>query len=202
MRSAWLRARLLSTALGRRGGTTHASPGPRRDPASAAVGARLRSSQRGRQAAATNTAMRPARLAPVQPALCPAPRSDCPGSCHPRARPAPRPTSPVRRHAGARRDAAVQHAGAELRIAPVPAERKAGSAQLVDVGAGAVALGLDLGPTGEDAQAAGSQFNGATVYLTPPAGTDNTFLTTGSTTVGSALTQGWASTRPWCAGWP
>jgi hypothetical protein len=103
---------------------------------------------------------------------------------------------------GARRDATVQHTGAELRIAPVPAERKAGSAQLVDVGAGAVALGLDFGPTGEDAQAAGSQFNGATVYLTPPAGTYNTFLTTGSTTVGSALTLGRASKRPWCAGWP
>ena len=57
-------------------------------------------------------------------------------------------------------------------------------------GAGAAALGLDLGLAGRDVQAAGSQFNGATVYLTPPAGTYNTFLTTGSSTGGTAITLG------------
>src|SRR5207237_644691 len=47
-------------------------------------------------------------------------------------------------------------------------------------GAGAAALGLDLGLGGQGAEAAGHAFVGAWPYLTPPAGHNNTFVTTGT----------------------
>jgi hypothetical protein len=54
-------------------------------------------------------------------------------------------------------------------------------------GAGAVALGLDLGLNGETAEAAiHGEFHGAWPYLTPPSGHYNTFITRGSAyTLGS-----------------
>src|SRR5437764_2833741 len=64
-------------------------------------------------------------------------------------------------------------------VLALPVSRRTALGALA-AGAGAAALGLDLGLAGRDVQAAGGEFHGAWPYLTPPAGTYNTFLTTGS----------------------
>jgi peptide/nickel transport system substrate-binding protein len=65
-------------------------------------------------------------------------------------------------------------------VLALPVSRRTALGALA-AGAGAVALGLDLGLDGQDALAAGGQFNGAWPYLTPPAGTYNTFVTSEDT---------------------
>src|SRR5918912_3781360 len=64
-------------------------------------------------------------------------------------------------------------------VLALPVSRRTALGALA-AGAGAVALGLDLGLAGQDVQAAGGEFHGAWPYLTPPAGHNNTFLSDGT----------------------